>query len=88
MLYILTLFRATFFSNTNTQGGGIWPAQCILFLLLLKFEFFHICFIGLKWSLVIFRKSQTESALISDHKGANNGDMLFAGPYGPPPCVE
>ena len=40
-----------FFSNTNTQGGAIWPPQCILFFLPLKFEFFHICFIGLKWSL-------------------------------------
>ena len=55
------------------------------FLAPLKFDFFRIFFIGLKWSLGIFRKSQKVSALSFDHKGAKIGDMSIAGPYGPPP---
>ena len=57
----------------------------VFFLAPLKFDFFRIFFIGLKWSLGIFRKSQKVSALSFDHKGAKIGDMSIAGPYGPPP---
>ena len=37
--FILTLFNTTYFTNTNPQGGAIWPHQCILFLLPLKLNF-------------------------------------------------
>ena len=40
--FLLALFNALYFSNTNTQGGAIWTPN-VLFLIHLKMEFFHIC---------------------------------------------
>ena len=71
--------------NLHEPTGPYGP-DSVFFLAPLKFDFFRIFFIGLKWSLGIFRKSQKVSALSFDHKGAKIGDMSIAGPYGPPLC--
>ena len=62
-----------FYTNEPVGGGANQPPLLKFFGAPLKSKFFGIYFIGLKWSLGIFRKSQQVSALNFYPKGPTVG---------------